>query len=95
LNQTTLNEATVRDNIESGSHNKSIHNIKSFQTFRHYIVYKAPHGGTLFLNKMTWSWQHSRRCTVNILVRVAQRPSLVCIWITVPNLHWIHKQSHK
>jgi len=51
LNQTTLNEATVRDNMESGSHNKSIHNIESFPTFRHYIMYVRYHTGNAFFTQ--------------------------------------------
>ena len=38
----SLNEQTL--------HSKSIHNIESFQTFRHYIMhnYMLPYGGRLF-----------------------------------------------
>jgi len=55
--QTTLNEAgvvepTVRDNVESGGHNKSIHNIESFHTFGLYIMYICYCMGEGFLNKM-------------------------------------------
>ena len=56
LNQTTLNEAgvvdpTLRDNMESGSHNKSIHNIESFQTFKHYIMYIRYYMGETFFTQ--------------------------------------------
>ena len=98
--QTTLNEAgvvepTVRDNVESGGYNKSFHNIESFQTFRHYIMYTCYCMGEGFSHKMMSSRQHSRCCTVNILVRAAQRPPLMCVSITAPNVPWLHKQSHK
>ena len=68
LNQVGVVDPTVRDIIESDGHNKSIHNIESFQTFRHYIMYICYRMGKAFLHKMMSSWQHSRRCTLNIQI---------------------------
>ena len=79
----------MRDNIQSGSHNKSIHNIESFQTFRHYIMYICTVWGKAFSHMMS-SLQHISKSGTNFLLCVDYSSKCTLTSQTISQIYYIY-----